>query len=258
MHQLISFINHWLNEVNAHSLQAPFIYNLYTSYIQKDKNKDDFEAIEKIRKKLIHSNQKVNPVMWGAPSTVHRNDTKVSVSSIAKRGLTKPKISRLLNRLIEFNNSKKVVELGTSFGLNSLYMAQNSSVELTTFEGSKDIADIALTNFEFFEKENIKLITGNIDEELPKFTNARINLDFAYLDANHRYKPTISYFNQILKRMSDNSIMVLDDIYWSKEMTEAWYTIKEHPQVTHTIDLFDVGIVFFKPDLVKTHYRLMF
>lgn len=258
MHQFISFINYWLNEVNAHSLQAPFIYNLYTSCILKDTNKNKFKAIDKTRHKLTGSNQWVSPVNWGAPSTVHRNDQKVKVSAIAKKGLTKPKISRLLNRLIEYNNSQQIVELGTSFGLNTLYLAHNNNAQITTFEGSKDIADIALTNFEFFEKENIKLKVGNIDEELPKFTNSRISIDFAYLDANHRYQPTLEYFNLILKRMNDDSIMVLDDIYWSKEMTKAWNTIKEHPQVTHTIDLFDIGIVFFKPDLVKTHYTLMF
>lgn len=258
IHQIVSYVNYWLNEVNAHSLQAPFIYNLYTKYIQSDDNRQDFEAIEKTRKKLQNSPLLVTPANWGATSTVHPNATKANVSVIAKKGLTKPKISRLLARLMSYNNSKQVVELGTSFGLNTLYMAQKSDSHITTFEGSKEIADIALTNFEFFERENIELITGNIDEELPRFTNSRIRIDFAYIDANHRYEPTIKYFNQLLKRMHDDSIMVLDDIYWSKEMTQAWNTIKEHPQVTHSIDLFEVGIVFFKPDLSKTHYTLMF
>lgn len=258
VHQVISYINYWLSEVNAHSLQAPFVYNLYTSCIQRDSNKHDFAAIEKTRKKLLSSQLMVTPVSWGAPSTVHRNDTKIKVSSIAKKGLTKPKISRLLARLIDYTNSKQIVELGTSFGLNTLYLAHANNTRITTFEGSKEIADIALTNFEFFEKENIKLILGNIDDELPKFTDSRLHIDFAYIDANHRYKPTLKYFNLLLKRMHDDSIIVLDDIYWSKEMTQAWNDIKEHPQVTLSVDLYDVGIVFFKPDLSKAHYTLMF
>lgn len=239
-------------------MHAPFVYNLYTKFIINDSSKRNFKAIEETRKKLISSKLEVTPIPYGAPSRVHAHNTKVKVKSIARKGLTNPKISRLLVRLLEFNDSRQIVELGTSFGLNTLYLAQKENTQVTTFEGSKEIADIALTNFEYFEKENIKLIEGNIDTELPKFLNSRISIDFAYIDANHRFKPTMEYFNLILKRMNDNSILVLDDIYWSKEMTNAWETIKNHPQVTHTIDLYEIGVVFFKPDLVKKHYTLIF
>lgn len=257
-HQILSYLNHWLNEVNSHSLQSPFIYNLYTKYIQPDYNKNQFEHIEKTRIKLQKSTLKVMPASFGAKSTVHPNNEKVNASKIAQYGLTPAKISRLLARLIEFNNSSTILELGTSFGLNTLYLAKNEASNVITFEGSKDIAGVALTNFEYYNKSNIKIVTGNIDQTLPGFLDARISIDFAYIDANHRYRPTISYFDQIIKRMHDDSILVIDDIYWSKEMTDAWNVIKQHPQVTHSVDLHSVGIVFFKPDLVKANFRLMF
>lgn len=244
--------------MNAHSLQAPFIYNLYTKYIQNDINKSDFEHIENTRKKLLESNFLVLPTTYGASSTVHSSTQKVKASIIAKKGLTSPKISRLLARLIKYNDAKTIVELGTSFGLNTLYLANKSDTSIITFEGSKDISNVAITNFEHFNTKNIELILGNIDTTLPKFLDARISIDFAYIDANHRYKPTMEYFESLVKRMHDDSILVLDDIYWSKEMTQAWEEIKNHPQVTHSIDLFSIGIVFFKPELVKTNYRLMF
>ena len=223
-----------------------------------DIGKSDFKEIEKIRKNLLKEHFLVAPSSFGATSTVHPDSQKVKASVIAKKGLTSPKISRLLTRLIEYNNSKTILELGTSFGLNTLYLANKKNSKVITFEGSKDIADVARTNFEHFQKDNIELLLGNIDETLPKFLNARISIDFAYIDANHRYKPTIAYFESIIKRMHEDSILVLDDIYWSKEMTRAWNEIKHHPQVTHSVDLFSIGIVFFKHDLVKTNYRLMF
>ncbi len=257
-HQVISYLSHWLHEVNSHSLQSPFIYNLYTKFIQKDFNKYAFKDIEKIRKKLLKENYLVTPANFGAASLVHYNSLQTKVSIIAKKGLSSPKVSRLLARLIEFNDSKNIIELGTSFGLNTLYLAQTESTSVVTFEGSEDIANLALTNFQHHTKNNIELILGNIDKTLPEFLDARISIDFAYIDANHRYKPTICYFEAIIKRMHKNSIVVLDDIYWSKEMTQAWEEIKAHPRVTHSIDLYSVGIVFFRPDLIKTNYRLMF
>lgn len=257
-HQLISYINHWLNEVNSHSLHSPFIYNLYTKYIQHDFNKGNFEAIETTRSKLLKEHYFVATVNYGATSIVHFKKQKTKVSTIAKKGITSAKVSRLLARLIEFNGSKNIIELGTSFGLNTLYLAQKESTSVITFEGSQDIADVALTNFEHHKKNNIEIILGNIDKTLPSFLDAILRIDFAYIDANHRYKPTINYFEAIIKRMHKNSILVLDDIYWSKEMTKAWNEIKAHPEVTHSIDLFTVGIVFFQPDLVKNNYCLMF
>jgi len=257
-HQILSYVSHWLNEVNSHSLQSPFIYNLYTKYIQTDFNKNKYENIENTRKKLLKENLLVKTVNYGATSIVHANLQQTKVSTITKKGLTSAKVSRLLARLIDFNNAKNIIELGTSFGLNSMYLAQKTDASVITFEGSEDIANVAVTNFEHHQKNNIELILGNIDKTLPAFLDARISIDFAYIDANHQYKPTIHYFESIIKRMHKNSILVLDDIYWSKEMTQAWNEIKEHPEVTHSIDLFSVGIVFFQPDLVKTNYRLMF
>jgi len=257
-HQLISYANHWLHEVNSHSLQAPFIYNLYTKYIQKDFNKNHFKSIEKTRAKLLNEDFLVATVNYGATSIVHPNLQRTKVSTIAKKGLTSSKVSRLLARLIEFSGAKNIIELGTSFGLNTMYLAYKKDTSVITFEGSEDIANVAQTNFELHKKNNIELILGNINNTLPEFLNARIRIDFAYIDANHKYKPTIQYFESIIKRMHKDSILVLDDIYWSKEMTQAWNEIKEHPEVTHSIDLFSVGIVFFQPDLVKTNYRLMF
>jgi hypothetical protein len=41
-------------------------------------------------------------------------------------------------------------------------------------------------------------------------------------------------------------------------MEKAWKKIKEHPRVKTTIDLFELGIVFFNSDLHKKHYKMRF
>ena len=49
-------------------------------------------------------------------------------------------------------------------------------------------------------------------------------------------------------------MLIFDDIYWSEGMKEAWAQIKAHPQVTATIDLFWIGLVFFKPGQAKEDF----
>jgi len=78
------------------------------------------------------------------------------------------------------------------------------------------------------------------------------------MDANHRYEPTIRYFEHLLNRIHEESIIIVDDINWSKEMSMAWNKLKNDPNVTTSVDLYELGILFFKPALEKKHYKLMF
>ena len=47
-------------------------------------------------------------------------------------------------------------------------------------------------------------------------------------------------------------MVILDDIHWSKEMNQAWKTIKARPEISISIDLFEAGVLFFKRDIPKT------
>jgi predicted O-methyltransferase YrrM len=79
-----------------------------------------------------------------------------------------------------------------------------------------------------------------------------------YIDANHRYEPTLRYFDALVKYCTPDAVLVLDDIHWSAEMEKAWEKIKQHEKVTLTIDIFDAGLVFFTPLYTKQHYTLSF
>jgi hypothetical protein len=56
----------------------------------------------------------------------------------------------------------------------------------------------------------------------------------------------------------ENTLLIFDDIYWSEGMKEAWEIIKAHPQVTVTVDLFWIGLVYFKKGQVKEDFLIRF
>lgn len=141
-------------------------------------------------------------------------------------------------------------------GLNTLYLAQNKQARVFTFEGSRSLSHIALTHFELLEKKNIKLIEGNIDHTLSEFLQNTEKINFALMDANHRYEPTMRYFNLLSRRFNEKSILVIDDIHWSEEMEEAWKELYQHRLVYGSIDLYRCGILFFDPALNKQHFIL--
>ena len=107
--------------------------------------------------------------------------------------------------------------------------------------------------------KNIQLVEGNFDHTLDQVLKSTTPFDFVFIDGNHRLEPTVRYFNQILPNLHANSIVVLDDIHWSKEMEQAWETIQQHPAVSLTIDLFFIGIVFFRAEQKeKEHFTIRF
>jgi hypothetical protein len=53
-------------------------------------------------------------------------------------------------------------------------------------------------------------------------------------------------------------VFIFDDIRWSEEMNRAWQKIKNHPSVMVSIDLFFMGIVFFRTEQAKEHFTLRF
>lgn len=196
---------------------------------------------------------------FGAGSRLNLSQER-KVSAIAKSSLKPKKYSQLLFRMVNYFQPSFVLELGTSLGITSSYLASgNNNAKVITMEGSPHVAAIARKNFEWLQLKNISVIEGNFDDTLPKLISSTQTADFVFIDGNHRKEPTIRYFEQLLPKISSNSIFIFDDIHWSKEMEEAWETIKQHNAVTLSIDLFFIGIIFFrKEQKEKQHFTIRF
>lgn len=256
--QAKSFISYYLNAVNKHSLHSPFIYEFYNKVLfpLRHENKG-LKEIEALRNALLKEGQVVAIQELGAGSKSSKSNLR-SISQIARTSLSGIKFSCLYNRIIQYYQSKEIVELGTSLGINTLYLANSPHSKVTTFEGCPNLSAIALQNFEKANKQNIELVVGNIDETLHGFLKNLKKLDFVFFDANHRLAPTLSYFEACLEKADNNSIFIFDDIHWSAEMERAWQTICAHKKVSVSIDLYRCGIIFFNQNTQKQHYILEF
>lgn len=213
-----------------------------------------FAEIEKLRSELLHNKQVISLKDFGTGFESERK-----ISEIAKKSLKSKKQAQLLFRLVNEYKPLNILELGTSLGITSLYLAaSNQNAKCITLEGCPETAKIAMRNIEKLKLNNIEVKVGEIGELLPKVLTEFCELDFVFIDANHTLKAVISYFEQCLEKINSNSIIVIDDIYWSVEMKKAWKLIKENNKVSSTIDLFQMGIVFFNPHLQKKHYKFLF
>ena len=150
--------------------------------------------------------------------------------------------------------------MGTSFGITSCYLAAGQSQgKLVTMEGAPVIAQIAQDNFKLLDYKNIEIRQGDFAQLLPAFLNEIESVGLVYIDGNHQYLPTLEYFHALLEKVNEQSLLIFDDIYWSSEMEQAWSEIKNHPKVTLTIDLFFIGIVFFRNEnKQKEHFVIRY
>jgi predicted O-methyltransferase YrrM len=248
-------MNYWLDAVDEHSLHAPFLFDFYTQVIKRETLDDPL--IESLRKQLSTNHREIVVEDFGAGSK-HLNSNTRKISDIASMSLSSAKYSTLYLRIAEHTQAKTIVELGASLGINTLYLAKKENSWVYAFEGSTAIADIASISFEFGGATNIELITGNLDNTLYSNLSRIPKIDLAFMDANHRYEPTLRYFESLLARCHHKSIFIIDDIHDSPDMEKAWRAIKKHPLVYVSVDLFRCGIVFFDPALNKQHVVLRF
>jgi predicted O-methyltransferase YrrM len=231
---------------------------LYTRTIRPRSTTPDpaFAGIEAIRTKMKNSDEEIEVLDFGAGSR-KGNTPRKKISTIAKNAQKPSKFARLLYRLIRRFEPKTLFDLGTSLGLTTLYESHAAPhAQITSFEGCPETARVARENLS--GRDNVQIVVGNLDETLTAALARTERLDFAFFDANHRYEPTLRYFEACLTRAHDESVFVFDDIHWSEEMEKAWTDIQAHPRVAVTIDLFFVGLVFFRQKQPRQHFVLWF
>lgn len=254
LHQLKSYCSYWLLNVDEHSLHSPFFYDFYTKVVKA--TSETHVTAEKLRADLLKSSLSITVQDLGAGSVI--SSPERWVKDIANISLSNQKFSALYARVIDHFQCKQVLELGSSLGINTLYLAQSKVTTVTTFEGAASIAEIARDTFKFANSKNIRLVEGDITTTLPYYLRNTPKIDFAFVDANHRYEPTLRNFEHLLDASHEKSILVFDDIHLNKEMEQAWKEIKEHELVYATADLYRSGFVFLDPSLNRQHWILRF
>jgi predicted O-methyltransferase YrrM len=255
------FIHYYLHADNGkgHGMHSPFVFQFILHVLNNRSNYLPPAEIEAVRKQLLQDKRMLKIDDFGAGSRV-ANTKQRTVSEAAGAALKSKKYAQLLYRLVRHYNPRTILELGTSLGITTSYLAAaNPLANILTIEGSKAIADVAAENFSKLGCTNIEQRIGNFDDLLPDAIRQLSSIDLAYVDGNHRYSPTINYFNQLLPALHNNSILVFDDIHWSEEMEKAWEEIKQHPSVQCTVDVFFLGFVFFRKEFkVAQHFRVRF
>lgn len=236
------YISYYLGSKTLNSIHSPSIYELINDTIEDRRAYYSFRELEGLRRHLLRRDEIVDVEDLGAGSKVSKSRQR-KISEIAKSALSPPHKAQFLFRLCKHLQPDNILELGTSLGLSSLYMHKAcSKAKLITIEGSPAIANIAQQYFEA-EKADIELLNLPFDQALETSTVKQSSYDLIYIDGNHTEVATKHYVDILYEQLNDKGVIILDDIYWSRGMMNAWYLLSTDERFAFSVDLFDYGLL---------------
>ena len=236
----LKYLRFLLKASNQHGVHSPFVYQLITKCFYR-------KTPENLWRKYLNAKQEIFDCQKKSERLVS-NVVKVSEISNNK--------AKILIKTIRYFKPKNILKIGTSLDLQTAAIKIGSkNAAITTLEScpKKNVIEQDL-----FEKDNfntVEILNSDFSKTLLKYTQNK-QFDCVFFDKNQTKQATLNCFEECLKTIHNDSFFIFEAIYWTAEMQEAWSFIKKHPKVAVTIDVFYYGIVFFRKEQEKEHFKI--
>ncbi len=241
----------------GHGVHSPFVFGFIKNVLANKKSNQVIDIIENKRKAYLRSGKFIKIVDPGAGSRISTNNVR-TLKSIVKTSSIKGKYGCMLYRLAEYYQPDAVIELGTSAGISTMYLAaSNHETKVYTVEANVNIAEVARETFQELNFKNIELIIDVFDDTLPELLEKVGGKIMLFIDGNHNRKSILRYFHWCIESRKE-FLIVFDDINWSNGMYGAWKRICSDSGARITIDLFYMGIVLLNIKFLKQNFVIKF
>ena len=117
------YISYKKKAVSKHKVHSPFVFDLIVDVFENENSYYSFPAVELIRKKLLLTKRTLTVEDMGAGSRVFKSNQR-KIKDIVKYSAQKPKYAQLLFKLVNYYQPNTILELGTSLGLTTAYLAK--------------------------------------------------------------------------------------------------------------------------------------
>lgn len=252
------FLKFYFSADTIYKIHSPFVFEFVSEVIEDHRKYYAFGEIEKLRSRLLVDKRRIEYTDPGAGSKLMKTRSR-SIKSIANASLSKPKQCEQLFKIVKWTGAKSIVELGTSLGIATAYLASwNKKIPVITVEAVTPIADVARRIFHILRLKNVALHNTTFQECLPTILAEIRPMSLVFIDGHHNKDATINLYEKLRKNLDEHSIIILDDPYWSNEMHEAWDILKKDEMVTLTIDLFRYGVLVYNRSIQeKQHFKIL-
>jgi predicted O-methyltransferase YrrM len=192
----------------------------------------------------------------GAGSRIFKGKSR-QVKKIARHVLQSKRVAFALLRVLIFwrlqGRRMKILEMGTSLGLTTAYLAA-SGWDVETWEGCQQTANFARKNWKGLGCEDqIKSKVGTFKSLMEE---SQGGWDVVFLDGHHDRDATLAYVECLKTKLNPGGAILVDDIGWSKGMKEAWAQLLMDPHWNATMTWRGKGWLFNRDGEIEQHLKL--
>jgi predicted O-methyltransferase YrrM len=253
-----NYLLHQFTAITRHGLHSPFVYRLVDEVIYDFSDKKVYQTIAEARKRLLNDNRKIT-LIADTEKTQYANIRSIKVNSIAKNSVLSQRVAQLLYRLAADHQPQNIIELGTNLGITTLCFQQAApNARIFSLDNNPETIAITTEIFAQHQAQNIEQITGDIKDALPQLLNRLSRFDLLYINGNDTPVNVLQYFELCLPKAHEGTLFIVEGIYSNAVMEEAWAAIKAQQQVSITVDLFWIGLVYFRKGKVKEDFKIRF
>lgn len=242
----------FLKAKTAYSSQSPFLFHWHQKVL-KAKPPTDNKGWRMLVECLQKARQDTTEVLrtdHGATSYHNRPQT---IGHIAKSQVSSTDELAILFHSSQYVRPKCILELGTSLGFSAAALSLGyPSCKVETVEGDPAIAQWAKENHTSLDFGNIILHECTIADYLESKSKHCDLIDLLYMDGHHDGHATITYFNKLLPFFSEKTVVIVDDILWSRDMHQAWEQLRKNPRVRASLAYERIGFLFFSQAFVQS------
>lgn len=245
---MLPYLKYYFSALNKYKVHSPFVFEFLNEILEDDRFYHSFGIIENYRRNLLGNGSKINA-----------SGKEQTINQLAKAKNISNKIGEFLFKTVHLYKPKTILTVGANLGIASLYQATpNSKAKLVAIEPSVSIAQQTNTFFKQLGIQNIEIKAGNIREHLALSLKKMPVLDFIYFNDFWGKDTTFAYFETCLSSCNPNSVFVIRSPYDSAESIAFWEAAKTHKKVKLSIDLYDLGFLFFRSEQKEVaHYQLI-
>ena len=257
--QIISYFNYNRKAVTRYKIHSPFVYELIEKVFRDKTNYPELTDLDRVHRRYARRKDKIETADYGAGAGNKKYKRRIrKVGKLVRERSHNRSQLEFLYRLARYFKPGTILEIGTAAGISTLYLGKGSpDSRLITMEGCMGLAGVAKKSFKK-RNMNIELEVGNFDDILDHVLEGVDTLDMVFFDGNHRKEPTLDYYNKCVRLANENSVFLFDDIHWSYGMEKAWNMIKKDERVSISIDLYWIGLVFFRKGVAKQDFVIRY
>lgn len=268
--RIFKYIQHlfYRKHRKGHGIHSPYLFQFVNAVVFNGDGVDVPADILKAHTDLRNDRSIIpsaeEEVLLGAQSKVDSKEIRTIHSFVRRSSVSKAQAA-LLFRMVQWLNPEMILELGTGLGVSTLYLAagmgeasdpESGLFKVHTIEGDPARAVFSQELFKRLGLNGVKVHCGDVDKKVNELAAQLPGRFLAFVDANHKYEPTLRYLRLLINAAGEESLIILDDIYWSKGMCQAWNEVISWPEVRVSLDLFHMGILLLRKDLHKTHLKI--